>query len=83
MLLGMLESCLLKRRKEQKRVTLVKVVTIGLDLAKHIFQVHGADAEGRFYEDGYSGARWLVSSPMCRRVWSQWKPAAARTIGAV
>jgi transposase len=25
----------------------MKVVTIGLDLAKHIFQVHGADAEGR------------------------------------
>src|SRR5713226_6461209 len=27
--------------------TSMKVVTIGLDLAKHIFQVHGADAEGR------------------------------------
>jgi transposase len=25
----------------------MKVVTTGLDLAKHIFQVHGADAEGR------------------------------------
>ena len=25
----------------------MKVVTIGLDLAKHIFQIHGADAEGR------------------------------------
>jgi len=24
----------------------MKVVTIALDLAKHIFQVHGADAEG-------------------------------------
>ena len=25
----------------------MKVTTIGLDIAKHIFQVHGADAEGR------------------------------------
>ncbi len=25
----------------------MKVATIGLDIAKHIFQVHGADAEGR------------------------------------
>lgn len=25
----------------------MKVVTIRLDLAKHVFQVHGADAEGR------------------------------------
>ena len=25
----------------------MKVVTIGLDVAKHIFQVHGADAEGQ------------------------------------
>jgi transposase len=25
----------------------MKVVSIGLDLAKHIFQIHGADAEGR------------------------------------
>ena len=25
----------------------MKVVTIGLDLAKYIFQVYGADAEGR------------------------------------
>jgi transposase len=25
----------------------MKVVIIGLDLAKHIFQIHGVDAEGR------------------------------------
>jgi transposase len=25
----------------------MNVATIGLDIAKHIFQVHGADAEGR------------------------------------
>src|SRR6202165_6283070 len=27
--------------------TSMKVVTIGLDVAKHIFQIHGGDAEGR------------------------------------
>src|SRR5580700_8617176 len=27
--------------------TSMKVVTVGLDLAKHIFQFHGADTEGR------------------------------------
>ncbi len=25
----------------------MQVTTIGLDLAKHVFQVHGVDAEGR------------------------------------
>lgn len=62
----------------------MKVVTIGLDLAKNIFQVHGVDREAiRFCESGYAAYRWRGSSPTCRPVRWGWKPAAARTTGAV
>ena len=31
----------------QKEASVEQVSTIGLDIAKHVFQVHGADAAGR------------------------------------
>jgi hypothetical protein len=37
----------------------MKVAAIGLDIAKHIFQVHGADAEGRPLLQ--RRLRWLVA----------------------
>ena len=59
------------------------VTTIGLDIAKSVFQVHGVDAAGdvavrrkltrgrvlRFFEN------------LCRDAWSGSRPAAPRTIG--
>ena len=40
-----------------------EVITIGVDLAKNIFQVHGIDAEG----DGVEPLDWLkfLESSMC------------------
>ena len=32
---------------EREEPSATQVTTIGLDLAKHVFQVHGVDAEGR------------------------------------
>ncbi len=36
----------------------MEVSTIGLDLAKRVFQVHGVDAEGQWCCEGVSVGRW-------------------------
>jgi transposase len=60
----------------------MRVTKIGLDIAKQIFQVHGADTEGRavlrrrFRRNQVAG--FLRT---CRPVSSGWKPVAVRTIG--
>lgn len=47
-----------------------QVSTIGLDLAKHVFQVHGADAEGSPVFNGNCGAaRFCASSRNCHHAW--------------
>ena len=58
---------------------LSSVTTVGLDLAKHVFQVHGVDASE---SPGRSAARtcW-PSSPNCPSVLSVWKPAVRPIIG--
>ena len=57
-----------------------EVITIGVDLAKNVFQVHGVDAEGSvivrrqlrrgqvlpFFKN--SGPAWLVWKPVPRRI---------------
>ena len=42
-----------------------EITTVGLDLAKHVFQVHGVDASGApgLCASGCGGARCLLSSP--------------------
>ena len=61
-----------------------KVSTIGLDLAKEVFQVHGADAAGAVvFRSDCAGVAWCNSLQPKRRVELRWKPALLRTIGAV
>jgi len=58
------------------------VTTIGLDLAKHVFQAYGADAEGApLFNRKLRRAAVCASSRNCRRAWSGWKHAPVRTIG--
>ena len=46
-----------------------EVTTIGLDLAKHVFQVHGVDAEERrFCASSFGGRRFWRSSVDYRAV---------------
>ena len=59
------------------------ITTIGLDIAKSVFQVHGVDAGGQAVI-----RRQLEGVAMCwrssksrRHVWSGSKPAARRTTG--
>jgi hypothetical protein len=48
---------------------MVEVVTVGLDIAKSVFQVHGVDAGGRSRSVGsFGGLRCWRSSPSCRPV---------------
>ena len=60
----------------------MQAITIGLDLAKHWFQVHGVDAAGKVVVKRrlrraevveFFGVRSLASSA--------WRPARRRTIG--
>jgi transposase len=45
------------------------ITTIGLDIAKSVFQVHGVDAGGQAVVRRQLKRRWR-SSRSCRRVWS-------------
>ena len=60
-----------------------EITTIGLDLAKHVFQVHGVDAEGatvlRKQLAAGAGAGVLQSS--CRAAWWEWRRVRRRTTG--
>jgi len=59
-----------------------EISTIGIDIAKHVLQLHGADEpEKPFYPDDCAGARWPPSLPLCRPVSSALRPAAPRTSG--
>ena len=60
-----------------------KITTIGLDLAKNVFQVHGIDAAGEVVlRRKLAAARSWNSSRLCRRRWSAWRRAAGRTYWA-
>ena len=59
-----------------------EVTTIGLDLATHVFQVHGVDAEERrFCASSFGVRRFWRSSVDCRPVWLTWRRARRRTTG--
>jgi hypothetical protein len=61
----------------------MQITTIGLDLAKHWFQIHGATPmETLSFAGGCGGAAWSPTSGRSSRVWSAWKPARQRTMGA-
>ena len=44
------------------------ITTIGLDIAKSIFQVHGVDAEGNVIFRRQLKRRYMLSSRSCHRV---------------
>ncbi len=59
-----------------------EITTIGLDLAKHVFQVHGIDAEGTTVLRKRLGAgKCWRSSAAFHAVWLGWKRVRRRTIG--
>ena len=61
-----------------------KVSTIGLDLAKNVFQVHGADASGPSFFASDCGEHTCWNSlQLSRRVPLRWKLADGRITGAV
>jgi transposase len=60
----------------------MKVITIGLDIAKRVFQAHGVDAAGRAVVRRKLGrSEVLTSSAPCRPAWSASRPVARRSIG--
>ena len=60
----------------------MEVITVGLDLAKRVFQVHGVDAAGGIViRKALRRGKCCRSSPSCRRASSAWKRAARHTIG--
>ena len=59
-----------------------QITTIGLDLAKQIFQVHGADAEGfPVFNRRLRRAEVLRFFESILRVWSVSRPAGVRITG--
>ena len=62
----------------------MQVTTVGLDLAKNIFQVHGITADGTLRLKSHSGVHSSCSSSKSLiRVSSVWKPVDRATIGRV
>ena len=60
----------------------MEVGTIGLDLAKNVFQAHGADATGAvIFESNCGATRCCRFSRDFRPARWRWRPAVARTIG--
>ena len=60
-----------------------EVSTIGLDIAKSVFQVHGVDGAGAVViRKRISRAKVLEFFAAFRRVWSGSKPVRQRIIGA-
>jgi hypothetical protein len=59
-----------------------EATTIGLDIAKHVFHAHGADATGRIvFSRRLTRGKLLDFLYRIRATWWRLKPAAARTIG--
>jgi hypothetical protein len=60
-----------------------EITTIGLDLAKHVFQVHGIDAQGTtvLRKRLRRGQVCWPSSAAFRGVWSDWKRVRRGTTG--
>ena len=62
----------------------MQVTTIGLDIAKNVFQVHAIDAAEKVVVRSNCGAaRCWSSSGRCRLALLAWKPARRPIIGRV
>ena len=61
---------------------MTEVSTIGLDLAKNVFQVHGVDEAGEIVVRRQLRRSQVISFlRSCRRVWWASRPAQRRIIG--
>jgi hypothetical protein len=62
----------------------MQITTIGLDIAKNVFQVHGIDAaENVVVRKQLRRSQVIQFSRTCRRVLWAWRPVPPRTIGPV
>jgi alkylated DNA repair dioxygenase AlkB len=60
----------------------MQVTTIGLDIAKRVFQAHGVDATGKaVLRRKLQRGEVLAFSGTCRRAWWGSRPAAQHIIG--
>ena len=60
----------------------MQITTIGLDIAKNVFQVHGIDAaEKVIVRKQLRRGQIIAFSKLWRRAWSAWRPVPRRTIG--
>ena len=64
---------------------LSSVTTVGLDLAKHVFQVHCVDASGRVVVAKAIRRKHLLEffASLCRLAWWGSRPAGRRITGRV
>ncbi len=44
--IAMCQACDVEKHKEKERASMENVTIIGIDLAKNVFQLHGAAADG-------------------------------------
>jgi hypothetical protein len=59
-----------------------KVITVGLDIAKQVFHVHGADGSGRaVFSRKITRAKLPGSSPLSLDAWWRWRHAVVLTTG--
>ncbi len=58
------------------------VRTLGIDLAKNLFQVHGVDGQaGQYWSASSDAGNCCRSWRSCDLAWWQWRRVAAPTIG--
>lgn len=63
---------------------MTEVTIVGLDLAKRVFQVHGATANGSVaIRKKLSRGQVLDFSQICRPAWLLWRPVPQPIIGRV
>ena len=62
----------------------MEVTTIGLDIAKNVFQLHGIDAARRLlFASNFGAAKFWRFSRHYRHCWSAWRRAPPPIIGRV
>ena len=61
----------------------MQITTIGLDIAKNVFQVHGIDAAEKVIIRKPTSPRpgYGILRGCWRHAWSAWRPVPRRTIG--
>jgi hypothetical protein len=69
-------------RPTEREPSTKEISTVGLDLAKTVFQVHGIDAAGEVVvRRALRRSQLLVWLPSCRRAWWEWRRVPRRITG--